>query len=108
MSRAKGNRLERLVAGRLLEADGRDPVYEPLVSSAGRVGHLDLGADIISREWAFECKNREDLTDRLWTWLAHISVPGKWKALVVKRNGRPPLVVLGFDEYCALLERARA
>lgn len=106
-TRQKGNRLEQGAAGELLACDAPDPVYGRLASSTGRVGHLDLGADIITRRFAAECKNREDITDRLWSWLDHVSVPDKVKLLIVKRNRREPLVVLTLDDFCDLVSGAK-
>ena len=104
MSRAKGNRLERAVALKVQAADGDCLTFGHLASEAGRVGHLDLGADIFSRRHAWECKNREDISQRLWEWLDHISAPNHVPALIVKRNRRRPLVVLDLDDYLSLLK----
>ena len=108
MSRAKGNRLERNVARAFVDSDGVCPLYGHLASSTGRVGHLDLGADIITRNFAVECKNREDITDRLWTWLDHISVPAHTPLLVVKKNRRLPLVVARSSDFLDLVDAWRS
>lgn len=102
MSRAKGTRLERDVARLLVAHDGLDPDIALIASSTGRVGHLDLGADILTTRFAIECKNREDITDRLWQWLVRIRAPLRIPLLVVKRNHRRPLVVLDLDDFLTL------
>ena len=104
MSRAKGNRFERDVARRLVAADGPCPTTGPLASSTGRVGHLDLGADIYTCTFAVECKARESVGSYLWSWLDHINPLGKTRLLIVKRNRHRPLVVLDLD---ALTKTAR-
>ena len=103
MSRAKGTRLERDVARGLVAADGQPPHIAAIASSTGRVGHLDIGADVISTRWSVECKNREDITDRLWSWLDGIRSHGTRSALVVKRNRRRPLVVLDLEDFLTLV-----
>lgn len=102
VSRAKGNLFERVIAKRFVEADGLDAHIAAIASSSGRVGHLDIGADIVTRSYAIECKHRESLSMLLWGWLANISYPGKTRLLVIKRNRRPPLVVLQLDDFLTL------
>lgn len=105
MSRQKGNRLERDVGTAFLEADGPHPIIGPLSTTRGRVGHLDLGADVISRRFSVECKNRESIGAYLWEWLDKLGALQGASVLVVKRNRRRPLAVLDLDD---LLELIRA
>ena len=105
MSRAKGNAFERDVAKRVVAVDGMPDHIRAIASSCGRVGHLDVGADIVTMSTAWECKNREDLPRRLWDWLAHISYPSDRKALVIKRNHQPALVLVTLDDFLELLDK---
>lgn len=106
MSRAKGNRFEREIARRLIEVDGSDPIAAGL--AAGRVGHLDLGADIITKRFAVEAKHRQSIAGYLWTWLDHLADRVAWREhipiLVIKRDRCRPLVVLDLDYFEALLK----
>lgn len=107
MSRQKGNRFEREMAVRLLAADGADPIAAGLQSSAGRIGHLDLGADVVSRRFAYEMKNRQSIGVYFWEWLGHLAERVAWRehipVLVVKRNHREPLVVMYLTDFEALI-----
>lgn len=101
-SRDKGNRLEREVSRLLRDADGVDPAFAGIETSAGRVGpfyHLQI--DVVSRRLAIECKNRESIGSYLWDWLPRFS--GKIPVLVVKKNKRRPLVVLDLEDFASLL-----
>lgn len=101
-SRNKGNRLEREVARVLRDADGVDPALEGIETSAGRVGPFyHMQVDVITRRLAIECKNRQSIGCYLWEWLPKF--PGKTPVLVVKRNGRKPLVVLDMEDFACLL-----
>ena len=112
MSRAKGNRFERDVARRIIAADGPDPVGAGLQSAAGRIGHLDLGLDAVSRRFAIEVKCRESIGAYLWDWLDHLATRGGWRShvdiLVVGRNRRRPLVVLDLDDFLTLTKERHA
>ena len=107
MSRAKGNSFERVIAKRLLAADGVDPIAAGLQSSAGRIGHLDLGSDIVTRRFAVECKCRQSIAGYLWEWLDRLAERVAWREhipiLVIKRNHRQPLVVIELDYFEALI-----
>lgn len=109
-SRDKGNRLERYAAAKLRKADGADPDWARMETSAGRIGNTyHLSTDFVTRTLACEAKNRESIGDYLWKWLDGLD---RWKgrkvpALVIKRNRRRPLVVVDLEDFCELLERAR-
>lgn len=105
MSRAKGNRFEREVARRFVEADGLDPEIAVIASSTGRVGHLDLGADVVSRRFAIEVKHRDAISLLPWRWLDHISFPNRIRLLVVKRDRLRPLVMLDLDDFLTLIDQ---
>ena len=47
----------------------------------------------------YESKNREDVSDRLWEWVA------RHDALWLKKNGKPWLVVLPVEEYRRLITK---
>ena len=85
-------------------ADGPDPAYRPLETSRGRLGPVyRLQTDLVTRRLAVECKNRETIGSYLWTWLDGIGVRDKVPVLVVKRNRRRALVVIGLDDFCRLI-----
>jgi hypothetical protein len=44
-----------------------------------------------------ECKNRQDISGRLWKWLSGNDL------LIIKRNGEIPLAVLPYTEYLLLV-----
>ena len=102
MSRRKGSAFERAVAAEFIQSDGLDEHIQAIASSAGRVGHLDIGADIVTRRFAIEAKHRESLSELFWTWLDHIHFPQRIKLLVVKKNRHRPLVVLYLDDFLTL------
>lgn len=51
---------ERTAATRMVAADGRDPQYDKIATSTGRVGHItNLQFDAISKTYVTEVKNRQ-------------------------------------------------
>lgn len=110
-ARAKGNALEIKVAGVLQNIDGMDPLYERLQSKTGRLGHLyDLQVDVVTRNFAVECKNRENLAASTWDWLDGLE---SWRKelklplLVTKRNARRPLVTMYLEDFEEILAAAK-
>lgn len=56
---------ERNIAKRMVAADGKDPNFEGISSSTGRIGHISaIRVDAVSRSYMTENKNR-----KLPTWL---------------------------------------
>jgi hypothetical protein len=76
-----------------------------------------LQVDVATRNYVVEAKCREDLSDRLWQWLGKLTYASerlrvdladeqpKVPLLVLKRNGRRPLVVLALDDFEDLLTK---
>lgn len=107
-ARRKGNALETEVARLLHEVDGVSPELVQYQTPTGRLGNTyRLQIDVASKRWAVECKNREDNPGRLWTWLGQLESQagkiGKFSALVLKRNRKPPLVVLSMEDFLMLV-----
>lgn len=58
MRRSKNT--ERTAASRMVEVDGRDPQYDKIATSTGRVGHItNMQFDAISKTYVTEVKNRQ-------------------------------------------------
>lgn len=58
MRRSKNT--ERTAASRMVAADGRDPQYDKIATSTGRVGHItNMQFDAISKTYVTEVKNRQ-------------------------------------------------
>lgn len=54
--------------------------------------------DITIESERYECKNQQGIGDYLWKWLKGND------GLIIKRNGRPPLMVIPYDEYLEMLK----
>lgn len=51
---------ERTAAKRMVDVDGRDPQYDKIATSTGRVGHItNMQFDAISKTYVTEVKNRQ-------------------------------------------------
>lgn len=51
---------ERSAAKRMVDVDGRDPQYDKIATSTGRVGHItNMQFDAISKTYVTEVKNRQ-------------------------------------------------
>ncbi len=110
-SRRKGNALEAWFAKRLHAVDGVDEHLAGIQTPTGRLGSTyRLQVDVASQRYKAEAKNREDLPNRLWEWLDQLARQPLKKVplLVLKRNGRRPLVVLDAEDFLELVERDRA
>jgi hypothetical protein len=116
-ARRKGSALELEVAKRLQAIDGRDSRLRAIESPGGRLGGAyEKQIDIATWRFAVECKNREDNPARLWQWLDKLTgasyrlandLRGRPKTplLVLKRNGRSPIVVLAIEDFEDLLTK---
>lgn len=94
----------------LLEADGADPVYAPLATSRGRVGHLTaLQLDGITRRFGVQMRNRESIGDWVFDLVDEVNETshkhGKAGIWVLKKNRRRPVVLLGLDDFLTILTK---
>lgn len=58
--RMRAKRSERAIAKRMTLIDGKDPAFEKIASSTGRIGHITgIRADAVSAHYIIENKNRK-------------------------------------------------
>lgn len=58
--RMRAKRSERAIAKRMTQIDGRDPAFDRIASSTGRIGHITgIRADAVSAHYIIENKNRK-------------------------------------------------
>lgn len=96
-AKRKGSSLENRVVQTLRDAGipaERVPLSGALKSLPGDVVVGEL-AKPLKR---IECKNREDISKRIWEWLEDND------ALIIKRNHSNPLVVVTLDDYIDLIK----
>lgn len=94
----KGRRLENQVV-KLLEEAGLPAERIPLSGSLGGKYSSDVVLGSVDKPLArFECKNRENIADYMWSYLEPVDY------LVIKKNGKKPLVVMAFDQFTELLK----
>lgn len=95
-SKQKGYRAEAAIVDALIEA-GISAKRQPL---SGMM--KDYKGDVILESGKIlEIKHRENIGEYFWEWLAQ----GGSDYLVIKKNGKKPLVVMTFDQFTELLNR---
>lgn len=73
---------ERTAASRMVAIDGRDPQYDKIATSTGRVGHItNMQFDAISKTYVTEVKNRQ-----LPGWLVKAWIQIQQRAIDFNRN----------------------
>lgn len=97
-SKQKGYRAEVAIV-KTLQAAGIEARRQPLSGSMN-----DFKGDVILPSGEkIEVKHRESIGDYYWSWLEQ----GDAKYLVIKKNGKPPLVLMEMPSWIELLQHTK-